>query len=387
MAYALASPTAGQSLIMTSPNRGSMFGAFPTAASQYMPVTTSQYSMAAPPTTVMAAAPVTTMAAPVTTMAAPVSTVTPVSQAQSVFDRIDKNHDGVVTRQEFQQAMAAQQAQSVVTTVSAAPPVATTFTSRSVPVARDLLAMGHLIQETVTSREDLIRRGYLLPDTEREALLARQHEARPGALLGAHTVLSAGHAYGGSVMQTTTPATYGGTTHTTHTTHLTNPTTTHTTHAEGGHAGRTSHHAHVTGRSLGVEHASNNHRTETLEVSILHARNLQHMNMVGDHWYVVCEAKRPPGFPHGKTTKCTTQHIAKTPDPAWNELHHMEHWHHGDDLEFIVYDKGLLNSKTQGKCKLSHTNFYPNGWEGEIPLDCGHGAVLGVRVVPLGQQG
>jgi len=103
---------------------------------------------------------------------------------------------------------------------------------------------------------------------------------------------------------------------------------------------------------------------------------------------VTCEIKRRHGKrPNPHAGQITTNTIDKNLDPVWNELHHLEGWVQGDDLEFSVCDKGMFGHKVQGKVTLPHENFYPNGWEGEVPLDedaYGHpGALLGVRVLPM----
>lgn len=115
-----------------------------------------------------------------------------------------------------------------------------------------------------------------------------------------------------------------------------------------------------------------------LLVSFVHARGLQSKNrFVGDSPYCVCTVM------HGtnKGSHCQTKALSKTLEPVWNEDHWLEPWSLGDSLEFIVYDKGLLNHNVEGKATLSSEDFFPHGFDGELKLDDGH-SFLQVRVQP-----
>jgi len=72
-------------------------------------------------------------------------------------------------------------------------------------------------------------------------------------------------------------------------------------------------------------------------------------------------------------------------NPVWNETHELEPWHQGEPLEFTVYDKGLIGSKTEGKATLPAEMFFnnPNGFYGPIPISGLPHALLmvGVRIV------
>eukprot|EP00927_Polykrikos_kofoidii_P082188 TRINITY_DN8102_c1_g1_i1.p1 TRINITY_DN8102_c1_g1~~TRINITY_DN8102_c1_g1_i1.p1 ORF type:complete len:345 (-),score=37.68 TRINITY_DN8102_c1_g1_i1:216-1250(-) len=323
------------------------FGSFPSRGSlhsQYMPAVTTVST----PVVTMAATPVTTISAP------PITTM--VSRPTSPV------------RQNF---------------IS---PTSTRFAAGRVSGGiRDLISMGTVVQENYLSRDDLIRNGHLVPDLEREMLLQRQHEMRPGALVGPH-----------ATQQTeafmTRPSVGSRS--------IGNLSSQTIFDSKTAHSSNFAHQTGVAlyplksdtlsgGQTITLAHEQAGRvyqKGETLEVSILHARNLQHMNMTGDSWRVVCEAKRYHGHidpADARTTKCTSNDVQKTADPVWNELHHMENWSHGADLEFTVFDKSFYSLKPHGKCTLSHSQFYPSGWEGEIPLDCDYGAMLGLRVVPL----
>jgi len=105
-----------------------------------------------------------------------------------------------------------------------------------------------------------------------------------------------------------------------------------------------------------------------LFVRILRAEGLQHMNhFTGDHPYVSCKAKRVNGEVETKAeTKPVTD--GDTFNPVWDETLVFEPWHPGETLEFTVYDKGLLGSKTEGKVQLPSEFFYPHGFQGMLGL-------------------
>jgi len=127
---------------------------------------------------------------------------------------------------------------------------------------------------------------------------------------------------------------------------------------------------------------------QKLAVSILQAHGLQHMNhFTGDHPYCTCEVKHM--HHHALTTKIETKTVTTgdTLNPFWGETHHLEPWHPGESLEFTVYDKGLMGSKTEGKIVLPSDFFFPQGFSGMLQISgCPH-ALLHVIVRPLGQSG
>merc|ERR1712008_209354 len=125
---------------------------------------------------------------------------------------------------------------------------------------------------------------------------------------------------------------------------------------------------------------------QRLAVSILQAHGLQHMNnSTGDHPYVVCEVKnRIPKA--GETTKVETKPVTEgdTQNPFWGETHTLDPWHEGESLEFSVYDKGLIGSKTEGKVVLGPEMFFPNGFSGMLSISGLPHAMIHVIVRPLG---
>merc|ERR1712204_47178 len=109
-----------------------------------------------------------------------------------------------------------------------------------------------------------------------------------------------------------------------------------------------------------------------LAVSIIQAQNLKHLNhFTGDKPYVVCEVKH--NSHHERRTMVQTREvtIGDTANPQWNECLELEPWHPGEKLEFTIYDKGLLGSRTEGKAELPGEVFFtnPNGWTGALPVE------------------
>jgi len=126
---------------------------------------------------------------------------------------------------------------------------------------------------------------------------------------------------------------------------------------------------------------------QKLAVSILQAHGLQHMNnFTGDHPYCTCEVKH---MHHAGTTRMETKPVTEgdTMNPFWGETHHLEPWHPGEPLEFTVYDKGLLGSKTEGKIMLPSDFFFPQGFSGMLQISGLPHALLHVIVRPVGESG
>jgi len=124
-----------------------------------------------------------------------------------------------------------------------------------------------------------------------------------------------------------------------------------------------------------------------LLISIMRAQNLKHMNnFTGDKPYVVCEAKH--NSHHERRTMVQTQEvtIGDTLNPQWNESLELEPWHPGESLEFTIYDKGLLGSRTEAKAELQGEMFFsnPNGWSGALPMANHPEMLLFVAVRVLG---
>jgi len=122
---------------------------------------------------------------------------------------------------------------------------------------------------------------------------------------------------------------------------------------------------------------------QALVVSVIQAEGLQHMNhFTGDHPYCVCEVKHAD--PSAPTTKAETKPVTEgdTINPVWNETLELEAWQPGEALEFTVYDKGLIGSKTEGKAMLPSEFFYPNGFRGMISVIGLLDARLRIEVLP-----
>jgi len=124
---------------------------------------------------------------------------------------------------------------------------------------------------------------------------------------------------------------------------------------------------------------------QRLGVSILEAHGLKHMNnFTGDNPYVTCEVKRLD--PAAEMVRVETKPVAEgdTLNPFWGETHNVEPWCEGESLEFTVYDKGLLASKTEGKAVLPSDLFFPQGFSGMVAISGLPHALLHVIVRPLG---
>jgi len=124
---------------------------------------------------------------------------------------------------------------------------------------------------------------------------------------------------------------------------------------------------------------------QKLAVSILQAHGLKHMNnFTGDNPYVVCEVKHHD--PAAETTRVETKPVAEgdTLNPFWGETHNLEPWFEGESLEFTIYDKGLVASKTEGKVVLPCDIFSPQGFSGMVAISGLPHALLHVIVRPLG---
>merc|ERR1712190_62121 len=85
-------------------------------------------------------------------------------------------------------------------------------------------------------------------------------------------------------------------------------------------------------------------------------------------------------------TKVETTPVTEgdTLNPFWGETHVSEPWHEGEPLEFSVYDKGLIGSKTEGKVVLGPEMFFPNGFSGMLSISGLPHAMLHVIVRLLG---
>merc|ERR1712060_70251 len=113
---------------------------------------------------------------------------------------------------------------------------------------------------------------------------------------------------------------------------------------------------------------------------------LKHMNhFTGDHPYVVCEVKHAAHRERRTKVETKPVTVGDGSNPCWNETLELEPWHPGEPLEFSVYDKGLIGSKTEGKATLPGELFsQPNGFSGNLPIAGLSHALLYVTVRVLG---
>jgi len=124
---------------------------------------------------------------------------------------------------------------------------------------------------------------------------------------------------------------------------------------------------------------------QKLGVSILQAHGLKHMNnFTGDKPYVTCEVKHLDAA--AATTRVETNSVSEgdTLNPFWGETHNVEPWCEGESLELTIYDKGLMDSKTEGKVVLPSDLFFPHGFTGMVPISGLPDALLHIIVRPLG---
>jgi len=124
---------------------------------------------------------------------------------------------------------------------------------------------------------------------------------------------------------------------------------------------------------------------QKLFVDIVQAQGLASMNhFTGDHPYVQCEVKHMDR--HARKTTAATKPVTEgdTHNPVWNERLEIDGWQPGEDLEFTVYDKGLIGAKTEGKVLLPSANFYPQGFNGMLPISGLPNALLQIAVQPAG---
>jgi len=124
---------------------------------------------------------------------------------------------------------------------------------------------------------------------------------------------------------------------------------------------------------------------QKLLVDVVRATGLAQMNhFTGDHPYVQCEVKHIDR--HEATTKAATKPmtVGDTMNPIWNERLEIQPWQPGEDLEFTIYDKGLIGARTEGKVSLASGNFYPQGFSGMLPVTGLQNAYLQVAVTPAG---
>jgi len=107
-------------------------------------------------------------------------------------------------------------------------------------------------------------------------------------------------------------------------------------------------------------------------------------HFTGDHPYVSCQVQHLDE--RAEVVKVETKPVTEgdTLNPFWGETHTLGPWLQGEPLQFTVYDKGLIGSKTEGKVVIPPELFYPNGFSGMLPISGLPHALLHVIVRPLG---
>mmetsp|Transcript_86728 Transcript_86728/g.240559 ORF Transcript_86728/g.240559 Transcript_86728/m.240559 type:complete len:1129 (+) Transcript_86728:53-3439(+) len=126
-----------------------------------------------------------------------------------------------------------------------------------------------------------------------------------------------------------------------------------------------------------------NPQKQQLGVEVLSARGLRAADWGGtsDPFCVV-------EVPGKKLSKFQTPVVKKTLTPVWNHSGEIAEFVPGDKLSFSVFDYDRWKSPDfLGKLVLTSDQFYPHGFEGELPLsEAGKGiaAYLKVRITPDG---
>jgi hypothetical protein len=241
---------------------------------------------------------------------------------------------------------------------------------RIIPSDRRLL-VGAIIGEMNVTREQLISQGRLIPDDNRAQQIVQQTSQMPGYVSSMGAI---GMAIGNytQFQQPGQPI------------------------VNGRPGGQSVQYGHQQPAAMPVQHghqqvmqyghaqpAKGAHPPdERLEISFLRAEGLHHLNFTGDNLWACCEIVKHSMF--GKTHKCQTATISKNLNPEWNEMHHLDGYHQGDDLKFSVLDHGMIGSKTEGTVVMHSQDFYPNGFEGALKIQGLEHAFLEVRIVPLG---
>mmetsp|Transcript_53752 Transcript_53752/g.172293 ORF Transcript_53752/g.172293 Transcript_53752/m.172293 type:complete len:349 (-) Transcript_53752:226-1272(-) len=114
-----------------------------------------------------------------------------------------------------------------------------------------------------------------------------------------------------------------------------------------------------------------------LSVTVLSASGLRAADLGGkSDPYCVCQV---PGRPQ---TRFKTHVIKESLDPVWNCQASIADYSPGDPLEFVVWDQDFGKSDDLlGRATLSSAQFYPAGFEGDVPLfEAGDGVQPRLRV-------
>jgi hypothetical protein len=121
----------------------------------------------------------------------------------------------------------------------------------------------------------------------------------------------------------------------------------------------------------------------TLQVTIVWATGLKHLNYTGDNMKCGVAVKHTRWME--KPSKCMTKAVKNMLEPVWNETYELV-WKPGESVEFSVWDEGMLCAKSEGSVTVPSDKFYPHGWAGDVALGGGdQKARLHVSLMPTSQ--
>jgi len=103
----------------------------------------------------------------------------------------------------------------------------------------------------------------------------------------------------------------------------------------------------------------------TVSATVIRARNLPTPDRPGHaEVYVTCHV------PGKAKSVARTRAVTDAENPAWNQSLHVAGWLRGDPLLFTVYDHDHLgNDDKLATLQMPGKQFYPRGFEGELPLE------------------
>jgi len=113
---------------------------------------------------------------------------------------------------------------------------------------------------------------------------------------------------------------------------------------------------------------------EGLNVMILQAAGLMHLNMSGESTRCTCEIRHPHT---GDSVLKETSQARNTKSPVWNQTLEFRHYEPGESLVFSIFDEV---TGTHAQTLLPADHFYPDGCISELWLDEAHDATLLVKV-------
>eukprot|EP00927_Polykrikos_kofoidii_P060658 TRINITY_DN55596_c0_g1_i1.p1 TRINITY_DN55596_c0_g1~~TRINITY_DN55596_c0_g1_i1.p1 ORF type:complete len:612 (+),score=99.91 TRINITY_DN55596_c0_g1_i1:61-1836(+) len=124
---------------------------------------------------------------------------------------------------------------------------------------------------------------------------------------------------------------------------------------------------------------------QKVQVYIGSATGLNYLAAEGKAAWIACEVKQHQES-QGSQAACETRSIRGESDPVWDETHELAPWHVGEPLEFCIYSKGVVNSRIEGRARISSGRFYPDGFDGNLPIAGLDNSMLRVRVMPESSQ-